>query len=50
MARNVLRSALYVGKCVAHEVKGAAKVEVKLLKLDENLNMVRKMYFLSRRK
>ncbi|KAK4298642.1 hypothetical protein Pmani_029033 [Petrolisthes manimaculis] len=39
MAKSLARSALFVGKCIAHELKGAAKVEVKLLELDENLHM-----------
>ncbi|XP_050709770.1 28S ribosomal protein S17, mitochondrial-like [Eriocheir sinensis] len=39
MASSVQRGALLIGQCIAHKTPNAAKVRVKRLKFDDNLNM-----------
>ena len=40
MASSAQRSAVIIGQCIAHNTRNAAKVRVKRLKFDSNLNMV----------
>lgn len=40
MATSVQRGAVLIGQCIAHNTQNAAKVRVKRLVFDNNLNMV----------
>ncbi|XP_042225229.1 28S ribosomal protein S17, mitochondrial-like [Homarus americanus] len=49
MAGSLGRNTLLIGQCIAHNTKNAAKVRVKRLNLDNNLNMyfpTQKSYFI----